>query len=273
MKKYAWIFFVASLFSCSSIHRKLYSSTPINNPSLQQKNDHSFAVGYSTPSGFDFNGGYAITNRLAIIGGGYIHRNKDKEEEFGLFSNRNASSSLLYRHKGFHAGAGVFFPLSKKKSPGFASFFAGYTKGNFRMDERYFDNTDSTSLPTRVTFYKSNIGRYFLQGSITAYMGTAELSFSTRYNYVVYRNVITDYSLDEQHSYNLPTIGYPASSRFLDLAFDSKIYFSEQRQWGLQIFGSLTPRLKKRDFDFYYYPFRLGIGLVVKNPFKNHSGK
>jgi hypothetical protein len=240
---------------------------------LKQKNDHSFAVGYSTPSGFDFSGGYAITNRLAIIGGAYSHRNKDKEEEFGLFSSENASSRLLYRHKGFHGGAGVFFPLSKKKSSAFTSFFAGYMKGNFRMDERYFDNTVSTSLPTWVTFYKSNIGRYFLQGSITAYPENAEISFSTRYNYVVYGNVITDYSLDEQHSYNLPAVGYPASSQFLDIAFDSKIYFSEHPQWGLQIFGSIAPRLKERDFDFYHYPFRLGIGLVVKSPFKNNSKK
>lgn len=273
MKKYTCIFFIVFLFSCSSIDRKLYSSTQVNNPSLKQKNDHSFAVAYSTPSGFDFNGGYAITNGLAIIGGAYSHRNKDKEEEFHfIFSGDNASSSLLYRHKGFHGGAGIFSPLSKKKSPGFVAFFAGFTKGNFRMDERYFDNTDSTSLP-RITFYKSNIGRYFLQGSITAYPGNAELSFSTRYNYVVYGNVITDYSLAEQDSYNLPTIGYPASSQFLDLAFDSKIYFSAERQFGLQIFGSITPRLKKRDFDFRYYGARIGLGLVVKNPFKSNSKK
>jgi hypothetical protein len=273
MKKYACISFMVLLFSCSNIHRKLYSSTSINNPSLKQKNDHAFAVGYSIPSGFDFNSGYAITNRLAIIGGAYSHRNRDKEEEFALFSNESASSRLVYRHKGIHGGAGVFFPLVKKKSPGFASFFAGYMKGNFRMDERYFDNNVSPTLPARITFYKSNIDRYFLQGSMTAYPENAEISFSTRYNYVVYGDVVTDYSLDEQHSYKLPTVGYPASSQFLDLAFDAKIYFSEHPQWGLQLFGSITPRLKKRDFDFYYYPFRLGIGLVVKNPFKKNSKK
>jgi hypothetical protein len=274
MRKYICFFFIVLLFSCSSINRKLYSSTQVNNPSLKQKNDHSFAFGYSTPSGFDFNGGYAISNRLAIIGGAYNHRNIDKEEEFALFiSNESASSRLLYRHKGFHGGAGVFFPLSQNKSTGFASFFAGYVKGNFRMDERYFDNNISTTMPARITFYKSNIGRFFLQGSITAYPENAEISVSTRYNYVEYANVLTDYSLDEQHSYNLPTIGHPSSSQFIDLAFDSKIYFSEHPQWGLQIFGSITPRLKNRDINFHYYPFRLGIGLVVKNLFLKNSKK
>ncbi len=118
-------------------------------------------MAYSTPSGFDFTGGYAITNRLAIIGGASTHRNKDQEEEFSIFSSYNASSSLLYRHKGFHGGAGAYFPLSKKNHENIVSFFAGYTKGSFRMDETLYENSPDTSAPARVSFYKRNIGRYF----------------------------------------------------------------------------------------------------------------
>ena len=270
--KYTFIIFILLIFSsCSSIHRKIFSSTQINNPSLQQKKDHSFSLAYSTPAGFDFNGGYAITKRLAIIGGAYTHKNRDEEEAYSIFSRYNASSRLLYRHKGFHGGAGAYFPLSKKNHENIVSFFAGYTTGSFRMDETLYENSPDTSAPARVSFYKSNINRYFLQGSINIYSKNYEFSFISRYNYVGYANVVTDYTTNEQQSFRLPPLGYPKYSDFLDLAFDSKFYLTNNPQIGLQIFGSITPRLKRREFNFDYYPFRLGIGLVLKNPFKKNS--
>ena len=272
--KYIFILFIlCALCSCKVIERKIFSPTQINNPSLQQKNDHCFSIAHSRPSGFDFTGGYAITNRLAVIGGAYIHKNRDNEEEFSIFSNYNASSRLLYRHKGFHGGLGIYFPLSKKNAASFASFFGGYTQGSFRMDERYFENAAPSASPTRESFYKSNISRYFLQGSINAYSKNYEISFISRYSYVGYANVITDYTIDQQYSFNLPPLGYPEFSQFLDLAFDSKFFLTNDPQIGLQIFGSVTTRLKRRDFNFHYYPFRIGIGVIIKNLFKNNSKK
>ena len=157
MKNIVIFFLLTVICSCRVIQRKIFSPTQINNPSLQQKKDHSFSLTYSTPSGFDFTGGYAITNRLAIIGGAYTHKNRDEEEAYSIFSRYNASSRLLYRHKGFHGGAGAYFPLSKKNNENIVSFFAGYTTGSFRMDETLYENSPDTSAPARVSFYKSNI--------------------------------------------------------------------------------------------------------------------
>lgn len=262
------------LYSCKVIERKIFSPTQINNPSLEKKNDHSFSLAYSQPSGFDFTGGYAITNRLAIIGGAYSYKNRDEEETSVLFSNDNSSASLLYRHKGYHAGLGIYLPFSKKNAKTVASFFGGYTQGSFRMDERYFENSlpDTSSTPppltpTRISFYKSNIGRYFLQGSINSYSKSHEASFICRYNYVNYSDIITDYTIDQQRSFSFPPIGNPRHSQFLDFAFDTKIFLTKSQKIGLQIFGSVTTRLSNRDYNFRYYAFRSGIGIVFKNPF------
>jgi hypothetical protein len=232
-------------------------------------------MSYSAPSGFDFTGGYAITKRIAVMGGAYSHKNTDTEKEYSLFSSSNASSTLWYRHKGYHYGAGAYFPLSKKNTETIISFFGGYTRGSFRMDEHLIENTTTPapSSTTKINFYKSKISRYFIQGGINYYNKNYEIAFISRYNYVGYTNVITDYTTDEQHSYRLPILGYPKFSQFLDIALDSKFFLTSNPRIGLQIFGSITPRLKRRDFNFDHYPFRLGIGIVFKNPFANNLKK
>ena len=121
--RYLFISCAFLLFCSCSIERKIYSSTQINNPSLQKKNDHSFSLTYSSPSGFDLTGGYAITNRLAIIAGAYSYRNNDHQTEALLFSNITSDAKLLYKHKGFHGGLGAYFPLSKKEQRSGYFFF------------------------------------------------------------------------------------------------------------------------------------------------------
>ena len=102
-------------FASCTIERRLYSPTQVNNPCLEEKNDYSVSLSYSSPSGFDFNSGYAITNRWAVIGGLYTYKNRDREENNYLFSQNRDSALLLYKHKGFNIGTGVYIPLSKEK--------------------------------------------------------------------------------------------------------------------------------------------------------------
>ncbi len=269
-----YILIVIPLFLLTScvIRRKLYSSTQVNNPSLQQKNDHSFAVGFSSPSGFDFNGGFALTNRLAIIAGAYTHRNNNQQTATNLFSDITTNASLLYRHKGYHGGIGFYFPLSKKNSS-YASFFGGYIKGNFRMDEDGTETDNSTGMvSTRNFFYKSDLGRYFFQGAFNSYIDRFEISLLSRYNYVEYNNVTTNYSPSEQQEFSLPGLGYSKNSQFLDFAFDSKYFFNDSKKVGMQLYGSLTARLNQKEINFPYYVTRFGVGIVVKNWF-NKSAK
>jgi hypothetical protein len=272
--KYIFILILSIIFfSNCNIERKLYSPAQVNNPSLEKKNDYSVSLSYSSPSGFDFNGGYAITNRWAIIGGLYSHKNRDKEEESNIFSNRNSASSLLlYKHNGFHIGTGFYLPISQKKSPEFISFFGGYTKGKFEMRESFVENIIFTPPPVplatpKLNFYKSDINRWFLQGSLNLYHDQIHQSFITRFNYVGYDNINTDYTPNEQVSFNLPDVGDPKWSSFLDFSFDTKIFFSKEQRLGLQLFGTVSTRLNKEDFNFYYYPFRGGIGIVLKSSF------
>ena len=261
-----FILLIPVLTGCSSIQRKLYSSNQPNNPSLAKKNDYSLSLTYGSPSGFDVNGGYAISNRIAIIGGLYTHRNRDIEQSYSVFSQQRDSSQLSYRHKGFHAGAGIFMPLQKNNPEWFVSFFAGYTKGNFLMNENLQQIAPAPSSQTN--FYKSTIGRWFAQGSINFYDKILHQSFIARFNYVGYDNVTTDYSDYEQYNYLLPPKGYSRWSQFLDLSFDTKIFFTKTHSLGLQFFGTVSSRLNRKDYNFAYYSSRLGIGLVLKPSFK-----
>jgi len=266
------IVYCTLIFFCScTIQRRIYSPTAINNPSLQQKNDHSLSLTYSGPSGFDFTGGYAITNGLAIIGGAYVYRNNDHQVENDIFSDLTTNSDLLYKHKGFHGGMGYFFALSKKTKSTYASFFTGYTKGNFSMNEHAVETDNTGTTPVTTTndyFYKSDIGRYFLQGAFNGYLDRFEISVSAKYKYVTYTNVVTNYPITIQDESNLPPLGYSKISQFLDMGFDARYFFSEKRTVGLTLFAIGTARLNRKEFNPYYYGYRLGLGVVFKNAFQ-----
>lgn len=263
----AVFFILCMLCSCAVIERKLYAPTQINTPSLKEKNDHNFSLSVSSPPGFDFHGSYAITNRLAIVGGLFSYRNKDEEKGYYIFSSDRDSTLLLYRHKGFHIGAGGYFPLTKEKSSAlFISVFGTYTGGDFKMNETLF----STANPgvAKKNFYTSTINRLALQSSLHFYTTQFHQALTVRYNSVSYSNVQTDYTVNEQQSYSLPPLGHSRWSSFLDLGFDSKIFFSKEERLGIQVFGAVAVRLNDRDFDFDYYPLRVGIGLVANSPFR-----
>ncbi|MEO7982606.1 MAG: hypothetical protein ABI688_00865 [Bacteroidota bacterium] len=255
------------LLTACSIQRRLYSPTQVNNPSLEAKGDYSFSLSYSAPPGFDLNGGYAITNHWALIGGAFSYKNKDQEEDYDLFSTHRDSSSLLYRHKGFHIGTGFYFPLIKNKPSLFLSFFGGFTKGNFEMKEALYQAAPNPAVSPRLNYYKSDIDRWFLQGSLNLYHQNIHQSFITRFNYVGYSNTQTDYDLSQQTEFNLPPQAYPKWSSFLDFSSDTKIFFSKKQALGLQLFMTTTTRLNREDFNFYFYPTRIGVGIVFKSPF------
>lgn len=265
------IFFTLCLLcSCAIIERRIYAPTQINTPSLQKKNDHNFSASVSTPSGFDLNGAFALTNRLAIIGGVFNYKNKDGEKDYSIFSTQRDSSLLTYKHRGFHIGAGGYFPLTKFTSSSLSlSFFGTFTKGDFEMTESLF--TTANPGVEKKNFYNSDIKRWALQSSLHFYSKHIHQAITTRYNYVGYFNVETDYTSAEQFSYNLPPDAYSRWSSFIDFGFDTKIFFSEKQKLGLQIFGNVTARVNDKDDDFYHYPFRIGAGLVVKSPFKNNK--
>jgi hypothetical protein len=267
--KYILTVLTITAFASCTIDRRIYSPTQINNPSLREKNDHSFSLSYSTPAGFDFSGGYAITNRLAMIGGAYSYRNDDHQTASNILYSHSTTADLLYKHQGLHGGLGLYFPLSKNDRTMYASFFTGYYMGDFRMDEH--NVLTSSSNPGAIVndyFYNSNIGRYFLQGAFNAFVDRFEISFLTRYNYVTYSNVTTNYSELVQTGSCLPPVGYSKNSQFLDVGGDAKYFFSKDGRLGLTIFGNGTVRLNRKDYNFEYYDYRLGFGLVFKNPFK-----
>ena len=259
------------LASCR-IERKIYSSLPVNNPSLQDKGDYSVSATISDPKGFDLNGGFAVTNRLALIAGAYTHKNKDIEESFVIGSQED-SSNLIYRHKGFTLGAGIFFPIFKKKPDSYLSFYSGINTGSFRMNEAYFEINPTPSVQ-RLNEYKSKLNRYFLQGSINYYGKSIEASATTRFNLVEYKNVRTDYTNTQLSEYQLPPFVSHRLNSFVDFSTDLKVFFSNRPRWGIQFFTLISTRTNEDDDPgfgnfYHYYPFRIGTGIF----FRGFSGK
>lgn len=263
------ILLIASFFLISSctIQRKIYTTTQVNNPSLQKQGDYNFTSTYSSPKGFDVNSGYAISKHIGVIAGLNFYKNKDREENYYFLSQNHDSSILEYKHNGFHAGAGYFFPISKDRNSLFISFFAGIIKNKFEMWESFYEVFPTPSVSPKLNFYKSDIDRWFLQSSLNFYQERFQGSVSTRFNYTGYNNVTTDYTSNEQYAYNLPPFAYPKWSSFLDFSLDAKYFFNKNQSLGLQFFLVSTTRLNRKDFNFYYYPFRVGVGFVLKAPY------
>lgn len=261
---------IIALSSCT-INRKIYSPVEVNNPSLQNKNDYSANLSYGLPSGFDINGGYAITNRIALTAGLFSHKNNDREEEYYLFSDRRDSSELLYKHNGLQIGAGVYFPISRDKKTIFLSFYGGYIKGNFEMREKLYQTYPTQSTTPKLNFYKSNLNRYFLQVSLNSYLSQVHLSFTTRFMYAGYDKVVTDYDNNEQINYRLPPNGNPKWSSFLDFSLNSRFFFAKNEQIGLQLSCIANTRLNREGFNFDYYALRTSLGIVIKSPVKKNK--
>lgn len=256
---------IFSLFlSGCVIERRLYVPTQVNNPYLQKAGDYSISATYSNPTGFDVNGGIAITNHFALIAGYNNYKVTDKETESNIFSSNFDSAILHYKHKGFHAGVGGYFPLSKSNSLANISVFGGLIKNKFSMQEKLYALSPNPSTTPKQNFFDSDINRWFLQAGINLYPDIFQISFTSRFNYAGYENVNTDYDSNEQYSYNLPPVAYPKWSSFLDFSFDATCYFNKSKTLGVQLFSVLTTRLDRREYNFYYYPGRAGIGLVYK---------
>lgn len=261
------LFILSLLLSSCVIERRIYVPTQVNNPYLQKAGDYSISGTYSSPAGFDINSGVAITNQLAVVAGYNHYKNKDGEREVDIFNGNQDSAILNYKHNGFHLGLGAYFPLSKgNTNTNTITVLGGLINNKFSMKEKLYAATQNPSPTPKLNFFNSDINRWFLQASINLYPENFQISFSTRYNYVSYQNVVTDYTSNEQLSYRLPPVAYPKSSSFLDFSFDATCYFNSSKTIGVQAFSILTTRLNKREFNFYYYPIRSGIGLVYKRP-------
>lgn len=267
MRTILFLFICSILLSGCVIERRLYAPTQVTNPYLQKAGDFSLSGTYSQPTGFDINSGLAITNRWALVAGYNHYKNKDGEREIDIFNGNVDSAILQYKHHGFHLGLGGYFSLSKgNKTNNTISVFGGLIKNQFSMKEKFYAATQNPSLSPKLNFFNSNIHRWFLQTSINFFPQNFQLSFSTRYNYVGYQNVVTDYTSTEQATYRLPPVAYPKWSSFLDFSFDATCYFNASKTIGLQLFSVLTTRLSNSDYNFHYYPSRSGIGLVYKRP-------
>ncbi len=266
--KWSFLILIVLLASCT-IERKIYSSIPVNNPSLQGKNDFSVNATVSAPKGFDVNGGYALTNHLAIIAGGFTHKNEAIETAgpFSPLGIHDDSSNLEYRHHGITIGAGAYFPLSKLYSPGYFSFFGGISTGSFRMNEEMYENQINSPGPPVFHFYKSRVSRYFLQAGLSHYGKYFEASITTKYNLVGYNQVNSDYTNSQLADFHLPPFTTPEYNSFLDIVFDLKVFFSNKPRWGIQFFNVVTARLDNdnngvKQYDYYF--LRMGTGIFFR---------
>ena len=188
------IIVMTCLSSCTTPYRYIYTATPPNNPYFIEKGESKLAGYYSNSwnnedvstrksGGWDFQGAYAISNHWAVTAG-YLHR-----REIDGYSDYNSNSEgflINYKRDLFDIGAGYFLALDKKKVLTF-NLYGGVALGKFSFTDGDYNR-----------FHKSSITKPYFQPSLN-YMPTPNfrMSFGSRFSFVHYGNIQTNYTPDE----------------------------------------------------------------------------
>ena len=259
----------AILFANCTTPRYAYSPSAHNVPILAKKQDSKFAAAYSNnlqgkstddnnsysknnAGGFDLQGAYAITNHIAVQAD-YFYRKENNSS-----SHNNAdfdTSNIRYKRSLFELGAGFFSPLDTKDKILF-QFYAGAGFGKTTIGD---NGIDQNFLPYS-RYYNTNITKYYLEPSVT--FRAKEIfaaSVATRVSFLKYRNINTNYTLQERQDFNLDSLNRFAIA-FFEPAFVGSLGFNKVPGFRIEFQTGLSILWEEDFID--YRPFNFSIGLV-----------
>ncbi|MDB5201949.1 MAG: hypothetical protein JWQ27_1358 [Ferruginibacter sp.] len=276
---------ICLLLFCSCYSpRYVYSPAAHNVSFLTKKNETKLAANYSTnivghnsegskvtknsASGLDAQAAYALNKRW-FLQASYYSR---KEQNDGDYSFRNQDSSILhYKRKLLETGLGYNFPIDARRNANF-QLAGGIGFGRFRIDDA---GTDANQLPyTR--FHDARVTKFYIQPAIV--VGGADVfaaAFSSRFSFIKYHGIKTDYTPTELNNYKLDSLTYRLAS-FWEPAFVSSFGFKKLP--GLRLEGQmgLSILMSKNFVDARVFNFSAGIVLDLprlldrkKQPAKN----
>lgn len=147
---------ISALFfvSCSTIYIPNSQNVPLFEEKNQASIQTSFALGDQS-SGLDIQGAVSVTNHVAVMTNAYF--GKDFEDD---------------PYNNFEVGAGYFTKLGDSR--GIFEVYGGWgmggSKGGFKELREYYENN-----------------HFFVQPNIGGRFGNVDLAFSTRINYVLWK--------------------------------------------------------------------------------------
>ena len=253
------------LFISCYTPRYMYSPAAQNIPLLVNKGDSklsgaiatNFSKEYTANNrlnetknrGFDLQGAYAITNHFAIAAN-YYRRNESNNGSKSSF--RLDSANLRYKRQLTELAVGYFTPLAESKLFMF-QLFGGIGKGQFSFTDVGKDRSNfdySRNHQAQVTKF------YFQPALMLQSKGNFAASFSSRFSFLKFGNIKTNYTPTELSNYQLDSLT-DGTRNFWEPAFTNSFGFKKlpgilfEYQFGTSILLNNRP-INHRAFNFSF---------------------
>jgi hypothetical protein len=276
MKTLLLIIPVLILASCYT-PRYVYSPAAHNVPVLTAKGDSKLGVNYSTNiaqrgkisdekhdskgSGIDAQGAYAIGKNLAVQAA-YYWRSERNEGNFTYTSIDH--SVLRYRRNLSEAGLGYYTKMDDRGISWF-QIFAGMGAGDFRFTDK---PTPGSTTNTSEFFYKTKLTKFYIQPALMVlYNKSISVSFSSRFSFLKFHNVQTDYSPTQLNNYKLDSITYRPVI-FWEPAFINSFEFKKLKGVKFEYQLGLSLLTSKSFVDARAFNFSAGIFVDIPKMLK-----
>lgn len=269
------------IFSACYTPRFVNSPSAHNVPILAKKNDSKLSFNYSTnadtrstsdqysrnrSNGFDIQAAYAITNNIGIQTS-YFSR-YELTNGGGVDDDLYSKSVVKYNRHLFEFGAGYFTPIDQKGKILF-QVFGGFGVGRFTFTDNGKDNLQIDYS----RFHNADVTKYYIDPAIT--FRSKEIfaaSISTRFSFVKFRNVQTNYNAVEKQFFKLDSINR-FTSVFFEPAFVNSYGFNKLPGFRIEYQLGLSLLMSRQIMDYRQFNFSVGLIFDIPKMIKGISNK
>jgi hypothetical protein len=262
------ILVVGTLSSCAAVNRYVYRASPIDLPGLTQKGESRLSAGggenielnrASGLAGADFQGAYAISNRVTVLSG-YSYRSGNdggsniNEPNFSFSPiYENDSARLQYRNSTWEVGAAYTIPLARRT---FLSIGAGGGGGNFHIGDQgaLYDTAYDCYQDSRVT-------QWFLQPAMYWKLKIVEIGVGLRLSGTYYGQVNTNYT--EEQAVKFDVNGLQGKMMVMGQPFWIFRIYPGLSWLQIELQGSINAGGASSETSYHYYGINAGISVAV----------
>ncbi len=279
MKRYLSVLVIILLLGSTSCYSPRYVYSPVahNVPLIKKKGDSKLAAFYSTNlgernrittygkinkgNGLDVQGGYALTDHFALQAA-YTRRWERNYADFNV--NSYDTSIITYSRKSVEFGAGYYTYLSRRRQSVF-QLFAGTSVGSSSFTDQYF----SGNLPERT--FSMHVTKLYLQPAFMLwYEDVFATTLSSRVSIVYFRNINTNYTAEELHSYQLADLD-TNTEVFWEPAFINSFGLRKVPGLKLELQFGMSFLMSQHFVDYRSLNFSAGAVLDLPKFFKKNS--
>lgn len=259
---------IETLASCAAVNRYVYRANPINLPGLTQKGESRLSAGGgenvelnrgSGLRGVDFQGAYAISNRVTVLGGYSYRTGSDQgsniNEPYLSFSPiyEHDSARLQYRNSTWELGAAYTIPLARRT---FLSIGAGGGGGNFHIGDQgaLYDTAYNCYQDSRVT-------QWFLQPAMYWKLKMVEIGVGFRLSGTHYGQVNTNYTEDQAVKFDVN--GLQGKTMIMGQPFWIVRIYPSLSWLQIELQESVNAGGASSGTSYHYFGINTGISVAV----------